>query len=301
MKTERAEELWTDDVWSGIDQAVADESRRVKVADKLLPRHHPTSEARTVPAERIDRDEERFFIEEAPVTPLSEIWVEFALTRQQVAREAEVGTARTLARRAAHLLAQAEDSLVFQGAVAFEGEALFSEERALHRSGPAGGGLLTAAESAAQVIEVPALGPEALAGVPALDPSAPRFGERTFEAVAQAYVRLQENEHHGPYSLVLPPLPFADTHAALPQTLLRPAERIENLLRSRIHGSSTLPSRSGLLVSVGGSALEIVVGREPAAAFMFEDAEGKFRFRVWERFALRVRDATAVVRLDFED
>ncbi len=99
---------------------------------------------------------------------------------------------------------------------------------------------------------------------------------------------------------MLPPLPFADTQAALPQTLLRPAERIHNLLRSEILATSHLPSLSGVLVSLGGSTLELTVGQEPEATFMFEDAQDKYHFRVWERFALRIKDATAIMRLDFK-
>jgi uncharacterized linocin/CFP29 family protein len=298
MNPERAESLWPEEVWNGIDEAVADECRRIKVAATFLPGYRPASEARTVPAERIRQGEEGLFIDESPVTPLQEIWVEFNLTRQQATREAELATARTLARRAANTLAQAEDAMIFQGVRAFEAEALFTEGRALQRSGPTMTGLLTACES--EPIEIPALGPEMFADLPALDLETPRFGPLTFEAVAKAYVSLQENEHHGPYALVLPPGPFADTQAALPRTLLRPAERIRNLLQSEIHATSHLPPLSGVLVSLGGSALELVVGREPEVAFMFEDGEGRYRFRVWERFALRVKDETAIVRLDFK-
>ena len=303
MKPRKAEALWPEEVWEGIAEAVAEESRRIKVAARFLPRYRAMAEARTVPSERIRQSAEGLIIDEAPVTPLQEIWVELTLTRQQVAREAELATARTLARRAANTLAQAEDSMIFQGTAAFEAAAFFREGRALQRSGPAMAGLLNLIEPVdvpAEPIEIPALGPEVFADVPTLDPETPRFGALTFEAVSKAYVRLQENEHHGPYALVLPPGPFADTQAALPQTLLRPAERIRNLLRSDIHATSHLPPLSGVLVSVGGSALELVVGREPEAVFMFEDAEGKFHFRVWERFALRIKDETAIVRLDFK-
>jgi uncharacterized linocin/CFP29 family protein len=300
MKTERAEALWPEEVWNGIEEAVADESRRIKVAAQILPSFRPMVEARTVPSERLQRGEAGLFIDEAPVTPLQEIWVEFALTRQQVEREAELATARTLARRAANTLAQAEDAIIFQGVQALEAAALFREERALQRSGPTVAGLVDGREPGGRVIEIPALDPAAVADLPALDPAMPRFGERTFEAVSKAYLRLQEREHHGPYALVLPPGPFADTQAALPQSLLRPAERIRNLLRGEIHATSQLPPHSGVLVSLGGSALDLVMGREPEATFMFEDAEGKYRFRVWERFALRVRDETAIVRLDFK-
>jgi hypothetical protein len=39
---------------------------------------------------------------------------------------------------------------------------------------------------------------------------------------------------------------------------------------------------------------------DATTAFMQEDPEGRYRFRVYERFALRLKDKTAVIRLEFE-
>lgn len=290
MTLSKARDPWDEALRSSIDEAVLREARCIKTAARFLPLNRPAPEARTVPEEAILHGGESFFIDEAAVTPLVEIWVEFTLTRQQVHREAELGTGRALAVRAANLLAQAEDAVVFQGESAFTDERFFTDGRVSHRRGasPLAAGLLTASVPPARRIEVPAL---------TADP--PKFGENTFEAVAQGYRALQDLDHEGPYALVLPPAPFADTQAALPETLLRPAERIEALLRTDIHDTGNLPPTSGLLVSLGASTMDLVLGQEPEVAFLFEDDEGKFRFRVWERFTLRLRDESAVVRLDF--
>ena len=65
------------------------------------------------------------------------------------------------------------------------------------------------------------------------------------------------------------------------------------------YGTGTLPASTGLLVSVGGGPVDLVLGSDPEVEFMQIDAEGMYRFRTLERFALRVKDATAVMRLEF--
>jgi len=60
-----------------------------------------------------------------------------------------------------------------------------------------------------------------------------------------------------------------------------------------------LPPSSGVLVSVGGNTMDLIVGVEPTTEFLQVSTEGVYRFRVFERFALRVKDKTAIVRLDF--
>lgn len=89
-----------------------------------------------------------------------------------------------------------------------------------------------------------------------------------------------------PWCYTQRPMPIP--HAALPTTLLMSASRIRRLLKTTFYGTNTLPAMTGLLLSVGGSTMELVMGRELMATFMFEDPNGKFRFRVWERFALRL-------------
>jgi hypothetical protein len=46
--------------------------------------------------------------------------------------------------------------------------------------------------------------------------------------------------------------------------------------------------------------MDLVVGRDATATFLQQDFEGKYVFRVYKRFALRVKDDSAIIRLDFE-
>jgi hypothetical protein len=90
------------------------------------------------------------------------------------------------------------------------------------------------------------------------------------------------------------------------------ADRIKPLMTAGFFGTGTLPPNPGappvvplvapyygVLVSLGGNTMDLVMGLEPLVAFMQEDTNGNFRFRVLERFALRVKDTTGIVILQF--
>ena len=46
--------------------------------------------------------------------------------------------------------------------------------------------------------------------------------------------------------------------------------------------------------------MDLVVGIDVMTTFLQEDPDGRYRFRVYERFALRLKDETARIRLDFQ-
>jgi len=234
-------------------------------------------------------------VDETATTPLVEILADFKLTAQQVDREEELMTAVTLATRAANLIAQAEDVLIFQGQAAVEGpqqHPLFRDGKVRLLSGNAGTGLLGGLP-ANQIINVPPI-----------DAAEQRFGENTFKEVAEAYSRLQSGEglaqaHYGPYALVLHHEPYADTYAPLATTLIMPADRIKPLVTAGFYGTGTVPPLTGLLVSLGGNTMDLVVGMDVTTSFLQEDPDGRYRLRVWERFALRRKDETATIELKF--
>jgi uncharacterized linocin/CFP29 family protein len=271
---------WTQDVWKKIDDAVHDEFQRTAVAAKFIPLYGPVADALTVASDIIDLD--TMTVDEVAVTPLLELSVEFGLTRQQVAGEAQLSTSVTLATRAANLLSQGEDLSIFRGDEGFN-DNLFKRVR--HRGGSAGAGLLRASDQAVQVTPV-STGPQ-------------RYGEHTFEAVAEAYSFLQNKGHYGPYALALRSEVYADTFAPLPDTLAMPADRITPLVTLGFYGTGTLPPSTGVLVSVGGNTMDLVAAVDPITEFLQVDDKGLYRFRVFERFALRVKDKTAIVRLEF--
>jgi uncharacterized linocin/CFP29 family protein len=269
---------WPDELWSRIDQAVHAQVDRVGIAGKFLPLWGPVPDATTVPADVIDP--ETMTVPGDAVLPLVELSVEFGLTETQVDGEAQLGTAVTLATRSASLLAQAEDLLVLQGDKAAD-HPIFQR---VQRRGTAGTGLVAAAAASVDV-------------APNGDG---RAGERTLEAVARATAALQAKNHAGPYALVLRTEQYADAFEPLANTLVTPADRLRPLMAQGLFATASLPERTGLVVSLGGDTVDLVVGVEPSVAFLQTDAAGLFHFRASERLALRLKDPEALIRLNFE-
>jgi uncharacterized linocin/CFP29 family protein len=205
-------------------------------------------------------------------------------------------TAVTLATQAANYLAQGQDLVIFQGQNAISSNPLFQSGIVLHRGVPADTGLLDLRPSKPlpedQVIPVKAKGPDV-------------WGENTFAAVAKGYSVLQKKGKYGPYALVLQTIAYADTYAPLPDTLILTADRLNPLMTAGFYGTGTLtvPNEAvfyGVLLSTGGYAEDLVCGLDAITGCMQQDIDGNYRFRVVERFALRLKDIFSVVRLEFQ-
>lgn len=343
---------WDEEIWNRIDRAVHDECKRTKIAAKFLPIHVPASPNQlTIPSDTVivgnENEDRKLSVDEVAITPLLELVVEFKLTVQQVEREAELGTAITLATRAANLISQGEDIAIFQGNSAVgtspgnslvAPHPLFAQGIVDVKSGSAGRGLLNAPDAPGsnpdiQIIDVPTINP---------GETIPRWGENSFGAVSDAYSRLQSGEglaqaHYGPYVCVFNFQPYADSYAPLSTTLIYPAYRICPLVSSMDYedgmygqgmhqgqkgmnmygkelnytyyqghcknyfGTGTLPRLRGIFLSLGGNTMDLVVGMDARTEYTNQDRDGNYCFRVYERFALRCKDSTAVARLEFAE
>jgi uncharacterized linocin/CFP29 family protein len=267
---------WSPELWSRLDQAVHAEADRAGIAAKVLPVNSSMPEATTVPADVIDPA--TMTVRDDAVLPLVELWVEFSLSGQQVEREAELGTAVTLASRASNLIAQAEDLLVFQGESARDAEVFDTVQG---RGSPAAG-LVAAAPSAVQVVSENG-----------------DFAERIVQGVTRACADLHGRGQYGPYALVLRTEQYADASSPLEKTLLMPADRLRPLVAQGFFATAAMPETTGLVVSVGGGAIDVAVAVEPTVSFLQLDSNGQYLFRVFERFALRLKDKRSLVRLEF--
>ncbi|MBI1744417.1 encapsulin [Candidatus Acetothermia bacterium] len=279
---------WNQEVWDRIDKAVHDETQRTKIAAKFLPLFGPLTDpsTKTVPSDIIDP--KTMTVDEGEVTPLVEIWVEFALTKQQVEAEQQSSTAVILATRAANLLSQGEDLLIFQGKKA-TGNPLFKSQTIRLRGQAPDPGLVDAAASNHTV------------NVNPVNQGPPKqYGENTFRSVSEGYSFLEGEGQYGPFALALHFVEYADTYAPLANTLIAPADRIKPLVPAGFYGTGTLPDSTGVLLSLGGNTVDLVVGIDATTAFTQVDGEGLYRFRVFERFALRVKDKTGFVELAFQ-
>jgi len=153
----------------------------------------------------------------------------------------------------------------------------------------------------------------------------PRYVENTITAIDTAYSRLQAEGHYGPYAAVLYFYPFADSYSPLPTTLILPSDRIRPLMTEGFFGTAALPGipnpvipaaagplppipyptnpstqSMGLVVSTGGNSMDLVIGQAPITAFSQVDQFGNLLLRLFTRFALRLKDTSAVIRLEFQ-
>jgi hypothetical protein len=318
---------WTPLIRDRIRQAVEEECQRTKVAAKFLP-PYPGPIPELLPADTVTLHHP-LSINQNRTTDIVEIQVEFTLTDRQVTEEEKRMTAVTLATRAANLLSQAEDILIFQGQSAVDTHPLFKEGKVTVKTdGDAGKGLVNAAAEDHQKIQID----------PPDQEKPKRYGEETTAAVFEAYSRLQSGTklnqaHYGPYALVLHNEPYADTYRPLEKTLIMPADRIKPLITDGwFHGTGTLalyswPKRlenegpkadreppkddkeppkpekietPGVLLSLGGNTMDLVMAQQPMTEVLQRlERSGDWLFRVYERFALRLKDPSAVIRLDF--
>jgi uncharacterized linocin/CFP29 family protein len=288
-------EDWDQAIWSRIDTEVSNETSRTRVGAKFI--HickivDPT--ARTVAADAITPPAAAVAppaaavappaaavappaaavappaaaagpleIDQANELPITEDSVSFRLTQQQYADEQRLGTAATLATRAANVLAGRMGETIF---------------------GPPN--LVDLAAAANPVL---AVGHRAGGG----------YGNRTFAEVANAYAQLQGQRHYGPYALVMSANEYADAHAPLKKTLIMPADRIRALTDKGFYGTGTLPDQTALMISTGGNTLDLAISVDPVTAFVQIEGDNIYRFRVYHRFALRVKDPSALVLLQF--
>src|SRR3954454_6934527 len=120
-------------VETSIRQAIHDECRRTKIAAKFLPPHPVEPNRDTVPSDTVvpaKADPSMLTVNPTDTTPIVELAVKFTFTDEQVRDEMQRKTAITLATRAANLLCQAEDILIFQGETGLKEHPLFTQKKA---------------------------------------------------------------------------------------------------------------------------------------------------------------------------
>jgi uncharacterized linocin/CFP29 family protein len=265
---------WTPAIWSRIDDAAMGEIDQASVAAQFLPRVPSVNpSARTVPANIIETVAGELNVNQTNVLALLEESQLFFLSKEQYYEERAIATAAALATRSANRLARQMDTRIFNG---------FAVAGVMKNPG-----LITVAATE----HTEPVDPLA-AGRPGV------YGEKLFAAVAAAYSHLQGLSLYGPYALVLPPAKFADAHAPLKSTLIMPADRIRPLMTAGFYASGTLPADQGVMVSLGGT-VDLAIAVHGATAFTLVNPDETRRFRIYERFSVRIKVPESLVLLQF--
>jgi hypothetical protein len=300
---------WTADIWNSIDKAEADEHKLTAIAAQfLIPPVLDSEMNGTVDADRVLVSDGVLSVDEGETRSIVEIAVQFKVRQSQVDHEAQKKTTESLATRAANLLARAEDLLIFQKLDDALKDPLFTSG-AVSLIVPNPSSNSTSVDSF-----LPADPDQTITVQPVeVNPNNPLlsiYGENTYAAVAEGYATLQNN-HYGRQALVLPSVILADTYATRTTTLDIPAitaDRIKGLIGDRVYGTSTLPSfdksetksAKGVLLAIDGDTTDFVSQLPPTVEVVTWDPKtSDFIFKVYERFAMRLKDRKAVVELDF--
>jgi uncharacterized linocin/CFP29 family protein len=301
----------------------------------IVPQQGDTDQALSVDESQTNRVNE--FWVEFRLTPAQV--EEEATDEMAMAQGQRASTGITLGLRSANSLALAEDTVLFNGRNAFNSP-LFAPGSLIQFRDPNlkanldlgllqidSNGTVNPNLKASQIVLVP----------PADQGPPVRYQENTLDAVAQGFANLQALGHYEHYALVLNTFPYADLHTALKTTLITPVEPIVHIVKAGVYGTATLPPfdgakaglpipanlpkgvnlgkanilYTGVLVSLAGNTMDHVRGLldtdgggkelDVATTFNQKDVNENYRFRVLERFALRLKDPSAVILMLFLD
>lgn len=296
-----------------ITKCVEEEARKARVAETFLPTVEVDSAAVAVPNYQLrvapivrppgagnlvnagapaPVNDPRIVIDHTPNVPITTFAVNVSLAAGEL-WEPGLGAALSKFRRAAAIVARAEDALLFNGQPAVGAPPSFGLVV------PAG--LLTVLQGGLTP-GLLGLVPPAAPPVPGL-PGAGTVGPGSFAAAASilpgvvaAIVALEGAFHGGPYACIL----SADTYQLACQLVGDdlPRDLIERVLEGgKLKWSSVLPPGTGLVVALGGEPIERVVARDITVEQLQISEEARVIFRVSERVALRPKDGSATVIL----
>jgi hypothetical protein len=133
------------------------------------------------------------------------------------------------------------------------------------------------------------------------------LNEGLVAAVYEAVLRLESRGYFTAYHLVLGQDLWQELHRPTPGSMVLPRDRIEpTLMGGGFYRTTTLPPNEALLASLDGPTFDCVSAGDAARHPRFEwlrvapdpqSHEEFYLFRVRERFAPRVRENRAIVRL----
>jgi uncharacterized linocin/CFP29 family protein len=298
-----SQDPWTEAQWTQVQEAVRDEAKKQRVAASFLPLYGPLApDTQTVPLQVLTSRPRgvaagNFLqVDDFTTRRLTTLSVSVGLRSAQVA-EPDLSSALLAFRRAANLIARAEDQLVLNGQAGANAPLPAGLDPCTVTGGEMFDGLLTVAIANGQTVPV---GPAVT-------------GPDLVTAIEDAAGMLESNGHLGPFALVLNTRLFTIAHDPLAASLVLPADRIKPLLDGPLLRSSTLNlggrgprgrlpmlrAPKGIMVSLADDLVDLVVASDICVRLIQVTAEASPRhvYRVSERFTLRIKQETAVVEL----
>jgi uncharacterized linocin/CFP29 family protein len=135
-------------------------------------------------------------------------------------------------------------------------------------------------------------------------------------AVVGAINSLEEHGYVAPYVCVFGRHPFEAAYEPIGSGTALPRDRLEPLIGRELQHASAIdvpPTEfaddqgrvekwrsRGVLLSLAGDSVDLAIAAEATPEFRQVDAQGRYVFSVFERFALRIKDLDAIAPLTFK-
>lgn len=277
---------WTSEQWDQIQKLVADEVSKVSVAGSFLACCGPLERSATVVrSQRLSDQHAPITVDDVSTLQLWTIAVHVELKQRQLAEENLTGAIAAF-RRAANLLARAEDAIIFTNDI-IDNLRVVEDPDDLEWKAP---------------LSVPELcivsGGDNIPGLVAKGVQNPPDFEANSERnlvtdIAGAVAKLEENGNLGPFACILDHKAFIKANTPN-DSLVLPKDRIEPLLGTQLLRSSILQDNQVIIVSLAGDPIDLVVATAPTVQFLNVSDEARYRFRVYEKFVLRIKEQGAV-------
>lgn len=292
MHNDLVELGWTEEQWNRITSAIVEEAHRARVAAQLLPLVGP-EDASTVAVPRFKLEAkgnplppppERLVVDSDPNLYLLTIAINVQLRSREMA-DPNLSAALGIFRRAANQIARIEDALIFNG---------HDDEMQPHDgiSGIPAVFMITGGGKA----EAGIVAQNAQLGDRIYEPYAKPDGNGVIDAIIEAVGKLDAAGYQGPYACALDQKLF-NAICTPNDSLIMPRDRILPFLQGPLLRASALPKGRGVVISLGASPVEIVVGSDLSLRYLQSTLEPRYVFRVAERVALRIREEKAIAVL----
>jgi uncharacterized linocin/CFP29 family protein len=229
----------------------------------------------------------RLTVNSSPTLFLTTIAANIYLRSHEVA-DPSLKAALGMFRRAANFIARVEDCLIFNG-----------------RPAPAPPPALTfPANVPPNIQQVTSVTSDTLVPLEGLlgGAAAPRAavalaglsGVNVVDGIITAIGELDDKGYQGPYAVALSQTLFDAICNPNPGNLILPRDRILPFLQGPLLRASAIPNNEGVVVSLSGVALELLVAADLSLRFLQTTTEPRYVFRLSERVAVRVREADAI-------
>lgn len=288
---------WTEEQWTAVQRVVQEAASKARVASSFLPLVGPLPPGQaSVPALFLDDDslddpqageaDLRLVINDSITVPLTTLSCLVYLTTQQV-EDPDLASAKLLLGRAADIIGRLEDAIVFNGQSG-PGVAPKVKLPPVYRVQGGGDypGLLSKAGLGKEFTKEVEIGGQG------------RYGPDLVTKVSKAILTLEAVGCYGPFACVLGHQFFEDANFSFLGSLITPRERILALLEGGpVVRSSVIPANQGVVVSLAGSPIDLVIGSDVHVKFLQVTLEPRYVLRVSERFVLRMKQPLARCRL----